>query len=86
MSKQLRQNYTTIIGNHELAKLQGLYDEKVYDDAKHTINKEITDKSKQDELNDKIDQIHKKRALKKNIDKVLTIFPFEKKYFYEGKG
>ena len=45
-------------------------DEKVYDDAKHTINKEITDKSKQDELNDKIDQIHKKRALKKNIDKL----------------
>ena len=28
LSKQLRQNYTTIIGNHELAKLQGLYYDK----------------------------------------------------------
>ena len=28
LSKQLRQNYTTIIGNHELAKLEGLYGEK----------------------------------------------------------
>ena len=31
-------------------------DEKVYDDAKSIIDKEITDKSKKDELNDKINQ------------------------------
>lgn len=50
------------------------YDEndnkKSYTDAKRNITKEITDKDKKEKLNHELDQIHKKKTLKKNIDKL----------------